>query len=69
MMAKATTTKEPTLSPDVIACLAKVREMRAAQMTYFKFRYKHNLDAAMRLEAEVDELLEQVVPKGQRKLF
>lgn len=57
-----------TLSPEQLALL-KVREMREAQKKYFQYRYAHVLQQAKELEAEVDRLLDQIVPKGQRKLF
>lgn len=65
----ATKTKEPKIAPEVLKVLLKVLEMRAAQKKYHQFVYRETRKAREQLEAEVDELLDQIVPKDQRKLF
>ncbi len=66
---KGTNMPETLEQVDALKVLQKVREMREAQREYFQYRYKAKLERAMQLENEVDELLEQLVPSGQRKLF
>ena len=64
----ATKTKEPKMAPEVLMVLQKVLEMRAAQKKYHQFIYRETRKAREQLEAEVDELLDQVIPKDLRSI-